>query len=432
MTRTEIAATLIILAAGVLGVYLTSARAVQADNWIYWGNQLVEVDFDDGTSIQYGYDENGNRIAKTVGNGSPFYTIGMSAGPGGTISPCPLSGSVSVIRGGDCTFTAMPNAGYSVSNLVVDGNPVGAVTGYTFTNVTRSHSISVSFTNTLPITSSVNGSGTISPASAAVTYGGSQTFTISPANEWYISSVVVDGSAVAGTPPPSSYTFTDVMEPHSIAVNFATNYTYSITTSVTGSGMITPTSATVDYGCSQTFAITPNTGYIIASVTGCGGTLSGNTYTTGPVTNSCSVSAAFATNPQTVTPSAGPGGSISPSTPQIVSYDGTTSFTVTPNTGYSISSVTGCGGTLSGNTYTTGQVTGGCSVSALFAINTYTVTPSAGPGGSISPSTPQTVNYDGTTSFTVTPNTGYSISSVTGCGGTLSGQGIMIRLWGGS
>jgi len=37
MTRTKIAATSIILVAGVLGVYLTSARAVQADNWIYYG-----------------------------------------------------------------------------------------------------------------------------------------------------------------------------------------------------------------------------------------------------------------------------------------------------------------------------------------------------------------------------------------------------------
>ncbi len=59
----------------------------------------------------------------------------------------------------------------------------------------------------------------------------------------------------------------------------------------------------------------------------------------------------------TVTPSAGANGSINPSTPQTVNYNGTASFTVTPNTGYQIASVTGCGGTLSGNTYTTGQIT---------------------------------------------------------------------------
>ncbi|WP_413815480.1 hypothetical protein [Desulfobotulus sp.] len=39
----------------------------------------------------------------------------------------------------------------------------------------------------------------------------------------------------------------------------------------------------------------------------------------------------------------------------------------------------------------------------------------------MSPNTSQTVNHGSTTTFTVTPNTGYGISSVTGCGGTLNG-----------
>jgi len=51
----------------------------------------------------------------------------------------------------------------------------------------------------------------------------------------------------------------------------------------------------------------------------------------------------------------------------------------------------------------------------------YTVTPSAGANGSISPSTPQTVNYNQTVSFTIMPNTGYHTASVTGCNGTLDG-----------
>lgn len=50
-----------------------------------------------------------------------------------------------------------------------------------------------------------------------------------------------------------------------------------------------------------------------------------------------------------------------------------------------------------------------------------TVTPSAGGNGGINPNTPQTVSYNGTASFTVTPAGGYQIESVTGCGGSLSG-----------
>ncbi|MFA6257298.1 MAG: hypothetical protein WCT29_01995 [Candidatus Paceibacterota bacterium] len=68
----------------------------------------------------------------------------------------------------------------------------------------------------------------------------------------------------------------------------------------------------------------------------------------------------------TVTPSAGTGGSISPSTPRTVASGDTTSFTITPNAGNYISSVTGCGGSLSGNTYTTGAITSNCSVVASF------------------------------------------------------------------
>ena len=52
---------------------------------------------------------------------------------------------------------------------------------------------------------------------------------------------------------------------------------------------------------------------------------------------------------------------------------------------------------------------------------TYTVTPSAGANGSISPSTPQTVNSGATTAFTVTPSGGYTASVGGTCGGSLVG-----------
>ncbi len=52
---------------------------------------------------------------------------------------------------------------------------------------------------------------------------------------------------------------------------------------------------------------------------------------------------------------------------------------------------------------------------------TYTVTPSAGANGTISPSTPQTVNSGSTTAFTVTPSGGYTTSVGGTCGGSLVG-----------
>ena len=88
------------------------------------------------------------------------------------------------------------------------------------------------------------------------------------------------------------------------------------------------------------------------------------------MTQDCTVTASFAELPATtytVTPSAGAGGSISPSSPQTVEEGATTSFTVTPNSGYQIDAVGGtCGGTLSGSTYTTAAVTQDCSVKVDF------------------------------------------------------------------
>ena len=366
-----------------------------------------------------------NGIARWTANFTPptseyyAYTITAYAGTGGSISP---SGTVELDPGASRTFTITPNTGNVVASVLVDGSNVGAVTSYTFSNVTANHAISATFEanpNTYTVTPSAGTGGSISPSTPqTVNYGGTLSFTVTPNTGYGIGSVTGCGGTLSG----NTFTTGPITGNCTVSATFAAS-TYAVTPSAGTGGSISPsTPQTVNYGETISFTVTPNIGNSISSVTGCGGTLSGNTFTTGPITGDCTVSAAFAAITCIVTPSAGTGGSISPSTPQTVNYDGTISFTVTPNTGYSIGSVTGCGGTLSGNTFTTGPITGNCAVSATFAASTYTVTPSAGTGGSISPSTPQTVNYGQTISFTVTPNPGNSIGSVTGCGGTLSGN----------
>jgi PKD repeat protein len=76
------------------------------------------------------------------------YTIAATAGADGTISP---SGSVSVNPGASQLFTISANAGYSVLDVKVDGASVGAVTGYTFTNVQTNHTISATFYAVAPV-----------------------------------------------------------------------------------------------------------------------------------------------------------------------------------------------------------------------------------------------------------------------------------------
>lgn len=84
---------------------------------------------------------------------------------------------------------------------------------------------------------------------------------------------------------------------------------------------------------------------IVLSLVACGGGGGGTTYE--------------------VSATAGPGGTISPSR-QFVNSGTSANLIVTPENGFGIESVTGCGGNLVGNTYTTGPITAACPVRATF------------------------------------------------------------------
>jgi len=198
---------------------------------------------------------------------------------------------------------------------------------------------------------------------------------------------------------------------------------YEISTNSGPGGTISPTSVTVASGSSTSLTVTPDAGFDIGSVSGCGGSLSGSTYTIDNVNADCTVIATFIDVLFTVSTNASSGGSINPSSTD-VNLNDTTSFSITPDSGFAIESASGCSGTLSGTTYTTGSISSDCTVSVTFADNsviTHDVNASAGTGGSITPSFASVQNGN-TTSFTITPNTGFSINSVSGCDGILIGN----------
>jgi hypothetical protein len=85
---------------------------------------------------------NANTTVTAAFNPANTYTIKASAGRGGSISP---TGSVTVNNGASKTFTITPNTGYRISYVTVDGSSVGAVSSYTFSNVTAAHTINASF-----------------------------------------------------------------------------------------------------------------------------------------------------------------------------------------------------------------------------------------------------------------------------------------------
>ncbi|SLM32559.1 exported hypothetical protein [Desulfamplus magnetovallimortis] len=201
-----------------------------------------------------------------------------------------------------------------------------------------------------------------------------------------------------------------------------------------GSGTVSPDTHTVVASNTTTLTITPGIGSRISTITGCGGTtITGpiaisTFYTTGNITEDCTVTATFTLNSYTVTASAGTGGTISPAS-RTVNYNDTTTFTIIPDWGYLFNNFTGnCpSGAWSGNTYTSGVITGDCTLNATFTPKTYTVTGHATANGTVShtngTSSPATVDvsHGGSATFTVTPDSGYMINYVLGCNGTLAG-----------
>ncbi|MFH0797678.1 MAG: FG-GAP-like repeat-containing protein [Candidatus Omnitrophota bacterium] len=227
------------------------------------------------------------------------FVITASAGSNGSIAP---SGAVSVNYGASQTFTITPDTGYQVADVLVDSVSQGAVTSYTFTNVTANHTISASFAiNTYTITASAGSNGSIAPSGAvSVNYGASQAFTITPATGYQVADVLVDSVSQGAV---TSYTFTTVTANHTISASFAIN-TYTITASAGSNGSIAPSGAvSVNYGGSQAFTVTPATGYQVADVLVDGSSVGAVTsYTFTNVTANHTISANFAVNTDTNQP----------------------------------------------------------------------------------------------------------------------------------
>ena len=148
------------------------------------------------------------------------FTITASAGSGGTIDP---SGAVVVNCGSNQTFTINPDTCYHIADVLVDGGSVGAVTSYTFNNVTSDHTIEASFSiDTFTITASAGSGGTIDPSGAVVVNCGSnQTFTIKANPGFMIFRILVDGSQITiSNPFTITYTFSNVTSNHIIRAEF--------------------------------------------------------------------------------------------------------------------------------------------------------------------------------------------------------------------
>ncbi|BBB32873.1 hypothetical protein TTHT_1360 [Thermotomaculum hydrothermale] len=168
------------------------------------------------TSDSYDPDYNGSDDMFIVRISSKC-KITATAQTGGSISP---SGTTTVTVGSDKTYTITPDSDYSIKDVLVDGQSVGAVSTYTFTNITNDHTIEVKFNaSTYTITATAGPNGSIDPSGeVTVNSGDDITFTITPDEGYFILDVLVDGEPVGRV---DTYTFENVDANHTIEARFA-------------------------------------------------------------------------------------------------------------------------------------------------------------------------------------------------------------------
>ena len=154
---------------------------------------------------------------------TPTVTISGATTVCNNAAPTVLTATAAVSSGSIATYQWFLN---TVSQGAPSAsNTFNATLPGTYTVVTTStggcSKTSANYIVTLPtntITASTGGNGTITPTGAvAVNCGSNQTFIITPNSGYSICDVLVDGTSV-GT--PSTYTFTNVVAPHTIAVTF--------------------------------------------------------------------------------------------------------------------------------------------------------------------------------------------------------------------
>ncbi|MBP8781909.1 MAG: hypothetical protein KBH03_04615, partial [Paludibacteraceae bacterium] len=112
-----------------------------------------------------------------------------------------------------------PDESYEIKDVVVDGASVGRVTSYTFSNLSKNHSIQVLFDGRTFVIDAQSGTGgMIAPfGKVTVTANENKTFMIIPNQNYVIKDVIIDGLSVGAMP---SYTFTKIMNNHTIVAIF--------------------------------------------------------------------------------------------------------------------------------------------------------------------------------------------------------------------
>lgn len=252
-------------------------------------------------------------------------------------------------RGSSRTYSISADSGYTIQNVKVDGVDQGAITTYTFTNITAPHSIEVVTTATLNnVTINQDTGGHVvqglddctSSSCSYTRYSGTYTFVFAPDANYSLYGLSING-VVQPVPGGQVTTYSlPIAIAGSTTIDVDWEPLINVTSSAGTGGTISPSGTTaVPRGQSLTLDIVPDAGYRIFSITDNGVNV-GNTspYTLTNIQATHDVVVTFMPV-HTLTATAGPNGTITPVGDTIVDHGSTLLFTMNGNTGYVVSDV---------------------------------------------------------------------------------------------
>ncbi|MBR0055170.1 MAG: hypothetical protein IJP65_07705, partial [Bacteroidales bacterium] len=335
------------------------------------------------------------------------YRIVASANFGGSVSPM----STTVPYGGNTTITISPRNCYHLDSLFVDGVSVELSDAYTFSNISEDHALRAVFAiSSYTVVAEDAENGFISPSGAtSVTCGESISYEITPNVGYHLDSLFVDGSSVV---PTSTYTFSNVVENHTIRPVFALDEFQVIASAGVG-GSVSPTSQMVGYGSSATISVSANDCYHLDSLIVDGQSVAlADTYILTNVTENHTLRAVFAVDEFTVTAVSVANGEISPIGGSVVNCGESIAYTITPNEGYYLDSLFVDGESVAPTlTFTFTDVAENHTIRPHFDRYEFLITAIAGEGGSVSP-TFANISHGDELTVMIVPQECYYIASL--------------------
>jgi hypothetical protein len=405
------------------------------------------VDWSDGSTMNPRLDVNiTDNLTVTAQYAINTHTISASAGDNGSISPL---GDVVVEEGASQSFAIIPNTGYEIVDVLIDGSSIGPVASYEFVNVVENHTIHALFqikTYTLTYLSDGNGS-LIGDSVQLVNHGGDGTAVEAIPNPGYIFTGWSDGldsnprtdmdvtgdiTVMAGFSadgPPAWVAPTNLeYNMQMIGLLLLADSTFSLDQNdligafVDGEcrGVASPNSATDGlifltigsdqhtgetvtfkaYIAEQNLIVNLNQGITFVSMSEIGTLLEPYVFSYTEIT-------------YIITAAAEENGSIEPEGEIIIPHWGTQGFNIMADTGYHIADVLVDGQSVGAvDTFTFINIFQNRSILASFEINTYTIRATSYGNGSVLPADTVLISHGHDTTFTFIPDEGYAVYSV--------------------